>query len=129
MFYYFITKYMYPCLLQARSEFYRLYRESQLSSGVRYVPEAPLVYDSVWTLALALNSTIANENAASNSCTSGLPLDQFTYSSALLGTEIGNAVSDSNFNGASVSLLPTLVIYCQQILMRKPISFDRKVRI
>ncbi len=88
---------------QTRAEYYTLYRDAQRSGGARFIPEHSLIYDSVWTLALALNSTLANQNPASNSCASGLPLEDFTYGSASLGRELRDAVSRTNFNGASVS--------------------------
>ena len=96
--------------LQTRSEYYSLYRAAQEASGVSFVPESPLIYDSVWTLALALNATIANQIPASNSCSSGLPLEDFSYSSANLGSEIREAVSRTSFSGASVSLYQSTTI-------------------
>ncbi|XP_064403199.1 gamma-aminobutyric acid type B receptor subunit 2-like [Halichondria panicea] len=84
-----------------RAEYYTLYRDTQRSGGTRFIPEHSLIYDSVWTLALALNSTLVNQNPASNSCASGLPLENFTYSSASLGRELRDAVSRTNFKGAS----------------------------
>ncbi len=87
---------------QTRAEYYTLYRDAQRSGDARLIPEHSLIYDSVWTLALALNSTLANQNPASNSCASGLPLQDFTYGSDSLGRELRDAVSRTNFNGASV---------------------------
>ena len=83
--------------MQTRSEYYSQYRAAQNASGVSFVPESPLIYDSVWTLALALNNTLANQILASNSCSSGLSL----Y--ANLGSELREAASRTSFIGASVS--------------------------
>ena len=92
------------CLSQTRAEYYARYEAAVQVSGSQYVPEHTLIYDSVWTLALALNSTLTDQDPASNStCDSGLPLENFTYSSEGLGRDIRATVSRASFNGASVS--------------------------
>ncbi|XP_041481660.1 gamma-aminobutyric acid type B receptor subunit 1-like isoform X3 [Lytechinus variegatus] len=58
-------------------------------------PEAPLAYDAIWALALALNKT--QERLASRN----LRLENYTYGNADIADEIYMALNSSNFEGLS----------------------------
>ncbi|XP_071485505.1 gamma-aminobutyric acid type B receptor subunit 1-like [Diadema antillarum] len=58
-------------------------------------PEAPLAYDAVWALALALNKT---QTRLANS---SLRLENYTYANKEIANEIYMALNSSNFEGIS----------------------------
>lgn len=60
--------------------------------------EAPLAYDAVWALALALNKTVAPLKAR------GRRLEDFNYNNHDITSEIYRALNTSLFEGVSVSL-------------------------
>lgn len=59
--------------------------------------EAPLAYDAVWALALALNKTVAPLKAR------GRRLEDFNYNNHDITSEIYRALNTSSFEGVSVS--------------------------
>lgn len=59
--------------------------------------EAPLAYDAVWALALALNKTVAPLKAK------GRRLEDFNYNNHDITAEIYRALNTSSFEGVSVS--------------------------
>lgn len=59
--------------------------------------EAPLAYDAVWALALALNKTMVSLRKRN------MKLDDFTYSNAIIADEIYSAMENTRFLGVSVS--------------------------
>ena len=60
--------------------------------------EAPLAYDAVWALALALNKTVAPLKAK------GRRLEDFNYNNHDITSEIYRALNSSSFEGVSVRL-------------------------
>lgn len=58
--------------------------------------EAPLAYDAVWALALALNKTVAPLKAK------GRRLEDFNYNNHDITSEIYRALNTSSFEGVSV---------------------------
>ncbi|MEE6523456.1 hypothetical protein FKM82_022377 [Ascaphus truei] len=62
--------------------------------------EAPLAYDAIWALALALNKT------AYELSKKGLRLEDFNYNNNIISQEIYRAMNSSSFDGVSVSLIP-----------------------
>ena len=77
---------------------------------------APIAYDAVWTLALALNSSkamfvwprdaIINETGCQDDGTDleGFELDDFTYNYTFVGCIIRWNLAQTNFTGVSVSV-------------------------
>ena len=61
--------------------------------------EAPLAYDAVWALALALNKTVGPLKAK------GRRLEDFNYNNQDITAEIYRALNTSSFEGVSVSIL------------------------
>lgn len=59
--------------------------------------EAPLAYDAVWALALALNKTVGPLRAR------GRRLEDFNYNNKDITAEIYRALNTSSFEGVSVS--------------------------
>lgn len=59
--------------------------------------EAPLAYDAVWALALALNKTVGPLKAK------GHRLEDFNYNNRHITSEIYRAMNTSSFEGVSVS--------------------------
>lgn len=59
--------------------------------------EAPLAFDAVWALALALNKTVAPLKAK------GRRLEDFNYNNHDITSEIYRALNTSSFEGVSVS--------------------------
>ncbi|ESN97887.1 hypothetical protein HELRODRAFT_101913 [Helobdella robusta] len=72
----------------------RIEKDHQLSEVVGF-QEAPLAYDAVWALALALNKT---QTALQRR---GKSLEEFNYTSNEMMIEISQALNDTNFMGAS----------------------------
>lgn len=64
--------------------------------------EAPLAYDAVWALALALNKTVKPLKAK------GYQLEDFNYNNREITAEIYRALNTSSFEGVSVSSKPKL---------------------
>lgn len=64
--------------------------------------EAPLAYDAVWALALALNKTVAPLKAK------GRRLEDFNYNNHDITSEIYRALNTSSFEGVSVSVIINL---------------------
>lgn len=58
--------------------------------------EAPLAYDAIWAVALALNRTITRLEAVSQS------LDDYNYNNKDIADIILNEIADVNFVGMSV---------------------------
>lgn len=85
--------------------------------------EAPLAYDAVWALALALNKTVAPLKAK------GRRLEDFNYNNHDITSEIYRALNTSSFEGVSVSAKEeistkdqiTKTIYCALILQTVPV--------
>ena len=90
---------------------------------------APIAYDALWTLALALNSSqamiagwtkdaIINETSCQDDGTDldGFELDDFIYNHTFVGCIIRWNLVRTNFIGVSVSsycsILGSLAIYC-----------------
>ena len=66
-----------------------------------------LAYDSVWTLALALNRTrnMIAANDVPGGCVGAppVPLEEFSYGNSTTACIIRDSLSKTNFNGQSVS--------------------------
>ena len=90
---------------------------------------APIAYDAVWTLALALNSSremivgwpkdaIINETGCQDDSIdlNGFELDDFTYNHTFVGCIIRWNLAQTDFTGVSVSsycsVLVWLAVYC-----------------
>jgi hypothetical protein len=84
---------------------------------------APIAYDAVWTLALALNSSMAmiegwpkdaiiNETGCQDDGTDldVFELDDFTYNHTLIGCIIRWNLAQTNFTGVSVSIFKILYL-------------------
>lgn len=67
--------------------------------GVGGLQEAPLAYDAIWALALALNKTSYELSKR------GLRLEDFNYNNDNISREIYKAMNSSSFDGVSVSPL------------------------
>ena len=59
--------------------------------------EAPLAYDAIWALALALNKTSGGGGR------SGVRLEDFNYNNQTITDQIYRAMNSSSFEGVSVS--------------------------
>lgn len=74
--------------------------------------EAPLAYDAVWALALALNKTVGPLKSI------GHRLEDFNYNNRGITTEIYRALNTSSFEGVSVSTKILMkrkgVVWCAQ---------------
>lgn len=79
-----------------------MYRARLEENEVSYVPESTLVYDSIWSLALALNSTISTQRSTNNSCEDVVPLEDFQYTSLKFGERVTESLFQTDFEGASV---------------------------
>ena len=64
-----------------------------------------MAYDSVWTLALALNMTMnmINTNNTLDCGPSPVPLEEFSYGNSSTACLIRHSLSNTNFTGLSVS--------------------------
>uniref|UniRef100_UPI00358FBB37 gamma-aminobutyric acid type B receptor subunit 1 isoform X2 n=1 Tax=Myxine glutinosa TaxID=7769 RepID=UPI00358FBB37 len=71
----------------------KLYGQSPEETGG--FQEAPLAYDAIWALALALNQTV------SRLAKHNLRLEAFNYSSKIITDEIYRALNSSHFDGVS----------------------------
>lgn len=88
-----------PCCVQTSQEFIeklqkRLGKNPEETGGFQ---EAPLAYDAIWALALALNKTSAEL------VKKGLRLEDFNYNNKNITDEIYRALNSSAFEGVSVS--------------------------
>ena len=133
--------YLPICMLciQTTNEFFFEYA-SQLNTtatqgnNYAFTFVAPIAYDAVWTLALALNSSkamfgwprdaIINETGCQDDGTDlgGFELDDFTYNHTFVGCIIRWNLAQTNFTGVSVSIhylyqLGQLAIYCIIVCM------------
>lgn len=77
--------------------------------------EAPLAYDAVWALALALNKTVGPLRAK------GRRLEDFNYNNKDITAEIYRALNTSSFEGVSVS---SSVYGCKVFLFVKRPKFQ-----
>ena len=87
--------------LQTENESYKLQKTSSSPFA------ETLAYDSVWTLALALNRTMnmINTNDTLDCGPSPVPLEEFSYGNSSTACLIRHSLSNTNFTGLSVSLL------------------------
>lgn len=67
--------------------------------------EAPLAYDAVWALALALNKTVGPLRAK------GRRLEDFKYNKSDITAEIYRALNTSSFEGVSVRSFFSLSLF------------------
>lgn len=74
--------------------------------------EAPLAFDAVWALALALNKTVAPLKVR------GRRLEDFNYNNHDITAEIYRALNTSSFEGVSVSRRAFATIVCTFIPSR-----------
>lgn len=86
-------------LIQTSQEFVekltkRLKRHPEETGGFQ---EAPLAYDAIWALALALNKTSGGGGR------SGVRLEDFNYNNQTITDQIYRAMNSSSFEGVSVS--------------------------
>lgn len=72
----------------------RLKRHPEETGGFQ---EAPLAYDAIWALALALNKTSGGGGH------SGVRLEDFNYNNQTITDQIYRAMNSSSFEGVSVS--------------------------
>lgn len=72
----------------------RLKRHPEETGGFQ---EAPLAYDAIWALALALNKTSGGGGRA------GVRLEDFNYNNQTITDQIYRAMNSSSFEGVSVS--------------------------
>lgn len=72
----------------------RLKRHPEETGGFQ---EAPLAYDAIWALALALNKTSGGGGR------SGVRLEDFNYNNQTITDQIYRAMNSSSFEGVSVS--------------------------
>ena len=117
---------MYKIFLQTASEFYRQYKmrlntPAALENNYTFTFVAPLAYDAVWSLALALNATdgmlnwpkeriIKRTNCQDDGTElTGFRLDDFTYNNSFVGCVIRWNLAQTDFVGVSVSDLRQLI--------------------
>ena len=82
-----------------------------------------LAYDSVWTLALALNRTMnmINTNDTLDCGPSPVPLEEFSYGNSSTACLIRHTLSETNFTGISVSAADCLLsTSAAHLTQRKP---------
>ena len=113
-------------LLQTANEFNRQYKmrlntPAVLENNYTFTFVAPLAYDAVWSLALALNATdgmlnwpkerIIKRTSCQDDGTelTGFRLDDFTYNNSFVGCVIRWNLAQTNFVGVSVSDLHQLI--------------------
>ena len=91
--------------LQTEDERYKL----QKTSSSPFVED--LAYDSVWTLALALNRTMnmINTNDTLDCGPSPVPLKEFSYGNSSTACLIRHSLSNTNFTGLSVSIILIII--------------------
>ena len=95
----------------------RLNTTAAESNNYTFTFVAPIAYDAVWTLALALNSSramfgwlrdaIINETGCQDDGTDledGFELDEFTYNLTFVGCIIRWNLAQTDFSGVSVSI-------------------------
>lgn len=75
----------------------RLKRHPEETGGFQ---EAPLAYDAIWALALALNKTSGGGGRG------GVRLEDFNYNNQTITDQIYRAMNSSSFEGVSVSAVP-----------------------
>ena len=96
-------------------------------NNVTFTFVAPIAYDAVWSLALALNRTdtmlawpkeriVRETNCQDDGIDlSGFRLDNFTYNHSFIGCVVRWNLAQTNFTGVSVSI--TTVHYCNHYLV------------
>ena len=115
--------------LQTTNEFSRRYRAKLNTTAARennytFTFAASIAYDALWSLALALNSTVAmlrwpkariiNETDCKDDGIEldGFRLENFTYSNTFVGCIIRWNLAQTDFDGVSVSVLyPLMILY------------------
>ena len=85
----------------------RLKRHPEETGGFQ---EAPLAYDAIWALALALNKTSGGGGR------SGVRLEDFNYNNQTITDQIYRAMNSSSFEGVSVSYSIPFASLCPPIL-------------
>ena len=114
-------------IIQTEAEFEKLYRDrlqapAALENNYTFTSVAPLAYDAVWSLALALNATdgmlnwpkdriiqITNCQDDGTELT-GFRLDDFTYNNSFVGCVIRWNLAQTDFVGVSVSSKHSLAL-------------------
>ena len=81
----------------------RLKRHPEETGGFQ---EAPLAYDAIWALALALNKTSGGDGR------SGVRLEDFNYNNQTITDQIYRAMNSSSFEGVSVSSRGSFTLLC-----------------
>lgn len=84
----------------------RLKRHPEETGGFQ---EAPLAYDAIWALALALNKTSGGGGR------SGVRLEDFNYNNQTITDQIYRAMNSSSFEGVSVSYSSPFAGLCPPI--------------
>ena len=84
----------------------RLIRHPEETGGFQ---EAPLAYDAIWALALALNKTSGGGGR------SGVRLEDFNYNNQTITDQIYRAMNSSSFEGVSVSYSSPFAGLCPPI--------------
>ena len=96
----------YVSLLQTPAQFYSQYRAALSSYQYTYV--SALAYDAVWTLALALNTSVhlvvsGNDSGCESESGNLVAWENFTYSNSKMGCILRRALQATKFYGVSVS--------------------------
>ena len=122
--------------MQTAKDFEKLYRErlgspAAIENNYTFTFVAPIAYDAVWSLALALNNTDRMLNWPKDTIVqrthclddgidlAGFRLDNFTYDNSFVGCVIRWNLARTNFVGVSVSTI--VYSLCQYI--NKSLSF------
>ena len=84
-------------------------------SQYRYTYVSALTYDAVWTLALALNTSMhlimtGNESGCESESGSLEAWENFTYSNSKMGCILKKTLQQIKFYGVSVSAVTTLML-------------------
>ena len=97
-------------VLQTTTDFHVQYKRKARAKGFPVIDPAPRGYDVMWTLAIALNKTLAAIDNGGNISGTGceevpgslVPLENFTYSNEKMGCLIQWNLQQTNFSGVSV---------------------------
>ena len=100
--------------------FYDEYTRRAKEGGFDILDAGVRLYDVVWVIALALNSTatmVRSNNISESGCSnvSGelVPLEQFNYTNERMGCLIQWNLQQTNFSGVSVSYVYAVPCNCQ----------------
>ena len=101
-----LKAYLIFFFIQSYVDFQEMYLQRARTTQYNVTYFGHIVYDTVWMLALALNTTMTmiNDNITVDICGSSLvPLEQFRYGDSSTSCLIIHNLGETNFTGLSVS--------------------------